>query len=196
MMGMVSRAKTPQNVRVVARSRLRAAPPDGERSSDVWLPSDLTKTPATASGDTVVAERAEAVPADPAAAAELGAEVQRLRRELAEAQKQAAGEAGRAERAERKVASLGQRIEAMKRAAAQASAVAHPDGAQASPDGGIDLNTASFEQLRALGLSVTQAARVIGQREQHGGFSAVDDVDAIVGIPRAVKQTLKQHGSV
>ena len=167
---MVSRAKTTQNVRVAARSRLRAAPPDGERSSDVWLPSTLSESPKTetASGDMRVVERGEAVPADPAAAAELGAEVQRLRRELAEAQKRAVGEAGRAERAERKVASLGQRMEAMKRAAAQASALAHPDGGQAKPDGRIDLNHASFEQLRALGLSVTQAARVIGQREQHG----------------------------
>jgi hypothetical protein len=28
------------------------------------------------------------------------------------------------------------------------------------------------------------------------GFESIDDVDAIVGIPKTVKQTLKPHGSV
>lgn len=60
----------------------------------------------------------------------------------------------------------------------------------------LNLNAASFEQLRELGLSVTQAARLIGQREQHGGFETVDDVDGIVGIPKDAKKALKDHGSV
>ena len=51
-------------------------------------------------------------------------------------------------------------------------------------------------QCRALGLSVTQAARVVGQREQYRGFSSLADVDGIMGVPKSVKQTLKQHGSV
>jgi DNA uptake protein ComE-like DNA-binding protein len=179
-------------VRVAARSRLLAAPPDGERSPEAWLPSDLTCPPDQAQP----APSAEAVPAEPAAAAELGAEVQRLRRELAAAEKRAAEEGGRAERAEHEVGRLTERIEAMKRAAAQAAAVAHPGDPDPSPEGGLDLNAASFEQLRALGLSITQAGRVIGQREQHHGFASVEDVDAIVGIPKGVKRTLKQQGSV
>jgi DNA uptake protein ComE-like DNA-binding protein len=192
----VSSANSPQDVKAVVRSRLRAAPPDGERSPDVWVPSSLKEAPEGVAESVRVVEYADAVPADPPAAAELGAEVQRLRTEVAEAEKRVAAEAGRAERAERKVASLGERIEAMKRAAAQAAVAAHPDSAEERSDGRLDLNSASFEQLRALGLSVTQAGRVIGQREQHGGFSLVEDVDGIVGIPKAVKQTLKQHGSV
>jgi DNA uptake protein ComE-like DNA-binding protein len=194
---MVSRLKTPQDVRDAVRLRLRAVPPDSERSPDVWLPSTLTEAPEGVVEGPPVVKHADAVAADPPAAAELGAEVQRLRSELADAEKRGAAEASRAEQAERKVASLGERIEAMKRAAARAAAAAHPDGdAEERPDGRLDLNAASFEQLRALGLSVTQAGRVIGQREQHGGFSFVEDVDGIVGIPKAVKKTLKQHGSV
>src|SRR4051794_13308664 len=116
---MVSRAESSQNVRVAARSRLLAAPPD-EPSPDVWLPSDL-KSP-HAADDVPPRERAEAVPTEPAAAAELGAEVQRLRRELKEAEKRTANESGRALEAEAKVARLGERMETMKRAAAHAAA--------------------------------------------------------------------------
>ena len=140
MSRVVSREKSPQNVRVVARSRLLAAPPEDE--------------------------------------------------------KRAEGEAGRAERAEREVGRLGERIEAMKRAAAQAAAAAHPEGHGGGGSGHLDLNVASFEQLHALGLSVTQAARVIGQREQDGGFSSLEDVDGIMGVPKSVKQTLEQYASV
>ena len=170
MSRMVSPAKSPQNVRDVARSRLLAAPPDGEPSAEVWVPSSL-RAPAEESEAVQVAERAEAVPADPHAAAELGAEAQRLRRELAEAEKRAASEADRAEGAEREAGRLRERIESMKRAAAQAAVLAHPGGDGESDGGRLDLNLASFEQLRGLGLSLTQAARVIGQREQHGGLS-------------------------
>jgi len=82
MSRVVSREKSPQNVRVVARSRLLAAPPEDE--------------------------------------------------------KRAEGEAERAERAEREVGRLGERIEAMKRAAAQAAAAAHPEGHGGSGSGHLD----------------------------------------------------------
>lgn len=121
----VSRPKSPQNVRVAARSRMLAAPPDREPSPDVWLPTTLKDARPTAEVVEVV-ERSESVPAEPAAAAELGAEVQRLRGELAKAEKRATDEATRAERAEQEIARLNERIEAMKRAAAQAAAEAHP----------------------------------------------------------------------
>jgi DNA uptake protein ComE-like DNA-binding protein len=172
---VMSRAKSPQNVRVAARSRVFSA---RERKPSTapedWVPSGLQAGSPEASAAVRVVKEAEAVPADPPAAAELGAEVQRLRRELDEAQK---------------------RIEMMKRAAARAAADANP-GDHDDSEGTLDLNSATFEELRSVGLSVTQAARLIGQREQHGGFASVDDVDGIVGIPRDVKQTLKESGSV
>ena len=159
-----------------------------------WLPADLSAAPSDAA--VRVVERAEAVPVDPATSAELGAEVQRLRDELGEAQKRARTDADRADRAERDLADLQERVAAMKRAAAQAAAARHPGDGDGAASGKLDLNTASFEQLRDVGLSVTQAARLIGQREQHGGFGSVDDVDGVVGLPRDVKQSLKEHGSV
>jgi DNA uptake protein ComE-like DNA-binding protein len=159
-----------------------------------WLPAGLSAAPSE--GAVRVVERTEAVPADPATAAELGAEVQRLRDELGDAQKRARADAERADRAERDRADLQERVAAMKRAAAQAAAATDPGDRDAVVSGKLDLNTASFEQLREFGLSVTQAARLIGQREQHGGFGSVDDVDGVVGLPRDVKQSLKEHGSV
>ena len=182
-------------MRVAARSRIFSARPQGQSSApEDWLPSDLRQAPSGASTGEVV-HAAESVPADPAAAAELGAEVQRLRRELREAEKLVKSERSRAERAEQQAAGLRERAESMKRAAAQAAAIANPEAAHEDSAGRVDLNSASFEQLRAIGVSVTQAARLIGQREQHGGFASVDDVDGIVGIPKNVKQTLKDHGT-
>jgi molecular chaperone GrpE (heat shock protein) len=115
MRRVVSRAESPQNVRVAARSRIFSARAQKPSSTpEDWLPSALQ-----ASADIRV-EQADAVPADPAAAAELGSEVQRLRRQLGEANE-------RAERAEAEAAELRERAEAMKRAAAQAAAASHPD---------------------------------------------------------------------
>jgi DNA uptake protein ComE-like DNA-binding protein len=171
----MSRSKGPQNVRVAARSRVLSAR-DRKPSSapEDWVPSGLQAGSPEALAAVRVVEEAEAVPADPPAAAELGAEVQRLRRDLDQARK---------------------RIETMKCAAARAAADANP-GEHDDSDGTLNLNSATFEELRSVGLSVTQAARLIGQREQHGGFESADDVDGIVGIPRDVKQTLKDQGSV
>jgi DNA uptake protein ComE-like DNA-binding protein len=194
---MVSRAKSPQNVRVAARSRILGSRTEGDSPvSAEWLPSELQVGQPGVSATVSASREAEAVPADPPAAAELGAEVQRLRRDLRAAEKRTEAERNRAEQAEREVASLRERAEAMKRAAAQAAALANPEEGREDADGRLDLNSASFEQLRAIGLSVTQAARLIGQREQHGGFASVDDVDGIVGIPKDVKRTLREQGSV
>ena len=46
----------------------------------------------------------------------------------------------------------------------------------------VDLGTASFEQLRSLGMPVTQAGRVLAHRERTG-FSSVDELDSIPGFP-------------
>ena len=39
------------------------------------------------------------------------------------------------------------------------------------------LNGATFEELRELGFSVTQATRVITYRERQDGFESIDDLD-------------------
>jgi DNA uptake protein ComE-like DNA-binding protein len=55
-----------------------------------------------------------------------------------------------------------------------------------------DHNSASFEDLRGLGLSVNQAARVIAQRDQRGGFASVENLDTLNGVPREVIEQPKR----
>jgi DNA uptake protein ComE-like DNA-binding protein len=58
-----------------------------------------------------------------------------------------------------------------------------------------ELNRASFEQLCRLGLSVNQTARLIGQREQRGGFSSFDDLDGLRGLSADTVEVLKHVAS-
>jgi DNA uptake protein ComE-like DNA-binding protein len=55
----------------------------------------------------------------------------------------------------------------------------------------IDLNAASFEQLRRLGMSVTQSTRVIAYRDRAGGFGDVDDLDSVPGFTQELLIELK-----
>jgi competence ComEA-like helix-hairpin-helix protein len=66
---------------------------------------------------------------------------------------------------------------------------------RADEDGdGINLQTASCEELRELGMSSTQAKRILDYRERNDGFNSVDDLDQLPGFSRdaliAVKQKL------
>ncbi len=60
--------------------------------------------------------------------------------------------------------------------------------AKAKKPGGrvLDANKATFEQLRGLGMSVTQATRVIAYRERAEGFESIDDLDTVPGFPKAL----------
>ncbi len=60
----------------------------------------------------------------------------------------------------------------------------------------FDLNSAGFDELRAGGLSVTQAKRLLAHRERSGGFDAVDELDAIPGFPRDFLAELKQRATL
>jgi DNA uptake protein ComE-like DNA-binding protein len=60
-----------------------------------------------------------------------------------------------------------------------------------SDDGGLDINEASFEQLRELGLSVTQTARVIAYRDTRRGFDSLDELDEVPGLPKEVRAELR-----
>ena len=52
-----------------------------------------------------------------------------------------------------------------------------------APGGPVHINTATYEQLRTLGLSVTQTGRVLAYRERVGGFATLDDLDQIPASP-------------
>jgi len=56
--------------------------------------------------------------------------------------------------------------------------------ADAEPSGPVDLNKATFEQLRRLGFSAAQANRVIAYRDRLGGYKSVDDLETVPGIAR------------
>ena len=57
----------------------------------------------------------------------------------------------------------------------------------------IDANAVTFEDLRGLGLSVTQATRVIAYRKRAEGFESVDDMDTIPGFDRDLLERLKKR---
>ena len=57
----------------------------------------------------------------------------------------------------------------------------------------VNLNDATFEQLRGMGMSVTQATRVIAYRERQGGFDSIDDIDQVPGFPKAFLADLKSQ---
>jgi hypothetical protein len=59
--------------------------------------------------------------------------------------------------------------------------------------GTLSLNEAGYEDLRSLGLSVTQTGRVLAYRERVGGFSSLDDLEAIPGFPRSLLNELRAH---
>jgi DNA uptake protein ComE-like DNA-binding protein len=55
---------------------------------------------------------------------------------------------------------------------------------RSSRSGRLDVNRVTFEQLRELGLSVTQSARVIAYRDIRRGFSKVDDLEGVPGLSK------------
>jgi len=141
-------------------------------------------------------------------------EVERLWVELLRAERRAEAAERRAEAAEHRARKTEEQLrrrdgsaEAARRPAEQTAArlavaratarveVEEPPSA-GDVDGPLDLNRATFEALRALGLSITQSARVIGQRDARGGFRSLDDIRTLWGLPGEAKETLRRHGSI
>ena len=61
---------------------------------------------------------------------------------------------------------------------------------------GVSLNSASYEQLREVGMSVTQTGRVLSFREKAGGFKSLDELDSIPGFPQDFLDDLKTRISL
>jgi hypothetical protein len=68
-----------------------------------------------------------------------------------------------------------------------------PQGSGGEP---LNLNTATYDQLRTLKLSVTQTGRVLAHRERVGRFESVEDLEQIPGFPREFLDALKPHLTV
>jgi competence ComEA-like helix-hairpin-helix protein len=59
------------------------------------------------------------------------------------------------------------------------------------PSGPVDLNEATFEQLRGLGFTAAQANRVIAYRDRLGGYESLEDIATVPGIQRELVTRLK-----
>jgi DNA uptake protein ComE-like DNA-binding protein len=55
----------------------------------------------------------------------------------------------------------------------------------------IDLNSANYEQLRSLKLSVTQTGRILSYRERTGGFKSLEELENIPGFPKQFLDELR-----
>jgi DNA uptake protein ComE-like DNA-binding protein len=56
----------------------------------------------------------------------------------------------------------------------------------------VSLGRATFEDLRALGLSVTQSRRILRYRDD-GRLGSLDDLDEVPGFPKALRAELRQR---
>ena len=63
----------------------------------------------------------------------------------------------------------------------------------AAKKGAIDVNEATFEELRGLGLSVTQSARMIAYRDVRKGFESLDEINEIPGLPKETRAELRNR---
>jgi hypothetical protein len=74
----------------------------------------------------------------------------------------------------------------------EAAPPSEPAVLQPTPSSGpVNLNSASYDDLRGLGLSVTQTGRVLAFREREGSFKSLDELDSIAGFPRGFLDDLK-----
>src|SRR5215470_2705054 len=72
-----------------------------------------------------------------------------------------------------------------------------PGASDASAGGLVNLNTATAEQLEALpGVGPVLAQRIIDYRDQHGGFTSVDQLRQVSGIGDAKFNDLKNRVTI
>jgi hypothetical protein len=61
------------------------------------------------------------------------------------------------------------------------------------PKGKLDVNSLTFEQFRALGLTATQSSRMIALRDRVGNFSDINQINDVVGLPARTRTMLKRR---
>jgi hypothetical protein len=64
---------------------------------------------------------------------------------------------------------------------------------EGSPAGPYSLSSIGLGQLRGLGMSMTQAKRVLRYRDERGGFRSLDELDRVPGFPKPFLTEVKQH---
>ena len=72
-----------------------------------------------------------------------------------------------------------------------AAEVASVDAAPSDAGGMVSLSSAGVDELQSLGMSVTQAKRVIRYREERDGFRSIEELDDVPGFPRTFLDQIK-----
>jgi helix-hairpin-helix protein len=67
---------------------------------------------------------------------------------------------------------------------------------RAASDRRLNLNRASFAELRSLDLSITQSHRLLAYRKRIGGYESIEQLDDIPGFPKVVRERLKRQVTV
>jgi DNA uptake protein ComE-like DNA-binding protein len=128
---------------------------------------------------------------------ELQARVDDLEAKLAEATKRTTTRARRTSTLTRRKAAT---TTGSPKARTKASARSRKTATGRSPGGSrsqrrkvekLNLNEATFEDLRALGLSVTQSARLVAYRNVREGYKSLDELDEIPGLSRKTRAELR-----
>jgi DNA uptake protein ComE-like DNA-binding protein len=131
---------------------------------------------------------------------ELAKRIRELEKELRTQEKAANAEFAKAlkereaaltERFEEREEKLRERIDDAESALAEAQTQSSKSRRRKSSKEALDLNGATFEDLRDLGLSVTQSARVIAYRDTRGGYESLDELDEVPGLPKGIRKGLR-----
>ena len=70
------------------------------------------------------------------------------------------------------------------------------DGPPAATRRRLDLNKATFDELRSLDLSSTQSRRLLAYRKRLHGFESIDQLDQVPGFPKRVRDQLQHQLTV
>ncbi|MGC1815711.1 MAG: helix-hairpin-helix domain-containing protein [Solirubrobacterales bacterium] len=73
---------------------------------------------------------------------------------------------------------------------AKSSSASKATGRRGDP---VDVNKATVEEFRELGMSITQATRVVAYRERHDGFDSVDELDGVPGVSEKLMTELRDQ---
>jgi DNA uptake protein ComE-like DNA-binding protein len=132
--------------------------------------------------------------------AELGKRIEELEAEVAESKTRATVRRARRSKAtgtgtaKRKTATTKAKATRSKAGGSKAKAPASKAASTTTKgrkNGKLDLNEATFEELRELGLSVTQSARLIAYRDVRGGYESLDEIDDVPGLSEQTRGELK-----
>lgn len=113
----------------------------------------------------------------------------------AEAERRADEAEARIEVAERRTGPAQERAEGTARRSQKERRRPARGPAQPRPSNGhqLDINAVGFEDLRGLGLSVTESARVIAIRDVRNGFDSLKELDDLADLSKDVVSKLKRH---